>query len=31
VDTLWPNMVALAVFGVTILTISVLRFHKTIE
>jgi ABC-2 type transport system permease protein len=31
VDTLWPNLVALAVFGVTILTISVLRFHKTIE
>jgi ABC-2 type transport system permease protein len=30
-DTLWPNMLALGVFGVTILTISVMRFHKTIE
>jgi ABC-2 type transport system permease protein len=30
-DTLWPNMLALGVFGVTILWISVLRFHKTIE
>jgi ABC-2 type transport system permease protein len=30
-DTLWPNMLALGVFGVTILSISVMRFHKTIE
>jgi ABC-2 type transport system permease protein len=30
-DTLWPNLVALLVFGVTILTISVSRFHKTME
>lgn len=30
-DVLWPNYVALAVFGVTILTISVSRFHKTLE
>lgn len=30
-DTLWPNLVALAVFGVTILSISVSRFHKTME
>jgi ABC-2 type transport system permease protein len=30
-DTLWPNMLALGVFGVTILWISVARFHKTIE
>jgi ABC-2 type transport system permease protein len=31
VDTLWPQMAALAVFGVVILTISVNRFHKTLE
>jgi ABC-2 type transport system permease protein len=30
-DTLWPNLVALLVFGVTILSISVSRFHKTME
>ncbi len=30
-DVLWPNYVALAVFGVTILSISVSRFHKTLE
>jgi ABC-2 type transport system permease protein len=30
-DTLWPNLVALGVFGVTILSISVSRFHKTME
>jgi ABC-2 type transport system permease protein len=30
-DTLWPNLAALAVFGVTILSISVMRFHKTME
>ena len=30
-DTLWPNLAALAVFGVTILWISVKRFHKTLE
>lgn len=30
-DILWPNMAALAVFGVTILTLSVKRFHKTLE
>jgi ABC-2 type transport system permease protein len=30
-DALWPNMLALAVFGVTILWISVLRFHKHLE
>ncbi|MEI9813270.1 MAG: ABC transporter permease [Acidobacteriota bacterium] len=30
-DVLWPNFAALAVFGVTILSISVARFHKTIE
>jgi ABC-2 type transport system permease protein len=30
-DTLWPNIVALAIFGVVVLWISVLRFHKTME
>jgi ABC-2 type transport system permease protein len=30
-DVLWPNMAMLAVFGVTILSISVARFRKTIE
>jgi len=29
--TLWPQMLALAVFGVTILWLSVLRFHKQLE
>ncbi|MEO5923762.1 MAG: ABC transporter permease [Bryobacteraceae bacterium] len=31
IDILWPNLLALAVFGVTILSISVMRFHKTLE
>jgi ABC-2 type transport system permease protein len=31
ISTLWPQMVALAIFGVTILWLSVLRFHKTLE
>ncbi len=31
IGTLWPQMVALAVFGVTILWLSVLRFHKQLE
>jgi len=31
IDTLWPNLVALAIFGVTILWFSVTRFHKTLE
>jgi ABC-2 type transport system permease protein len=30
-DTLWPNFIALAVFGVVILGLSVQRFHKTLE
>ena len=30
-DTLWPELLALAVFGVAILWISVLRFHKHLE
>lgn len=31
VESLWPQMVALAVFGVTILWLSVQRFHKHLE
>jgi ABC-2 type transport system permease protein len=31
ISTLWPQMVALAIFGVTILSLSVLRFHKQLE
>jgi ABC-2 type transport system permease protein len=31
IETLWPQMAALAVFGVTILTMSVLRFHKKLD
>ena len=31
IDILWPNLVALGVFGVVILSISVMRFHKTLE
>ena len=30
-DILWPNMLVLGVFGVTILTLAVKRFHKTLE
>lgn len=30
-DTLWPNFVALGVFGVIVLTLSVQRFHKQLE
>ncbi|HTB10328.1 MAG TPA: ABC transporter permease [Bryobacteraceae bacterium] len=31
IGTLWPQLVALAIFGVTILSLSVLRFHKQLE
>lgn len=31
IDILWPNLLALGVFGVLILSISVARFHKTLE
>lgn len=31
IDVLWPNFLALGVFGLVILTISVSRFHKTLE
>jgi ABC-2 type transport system permease protein len=30
-DILWPQMVAMGVLGVTLLTISVLRFHKALD
>ena len=30
-DILWPNLVALAFFGITILSISIARFRKTLE
>ncbi len=30
-ETLWPQMLALAVFGVVILSLSVQRFHKHLE
>jgi ABC-2 type transport system permease protein len=30
-DTLWPNLLAMGVFGVAILWMSVLRFHKHLE
>jgi len=31
IDTLWPQIVALAIFGVIILSLSVNRFHKQLE
>ncbi len=31
IAALWPQMVALAIFGVTILWLSVMRFHKHLE
>jgi len=31
IESLWPQMVALALFGVTILWLSVQRFHKQLE
>jgi len=31
VEALWPQMAALAIFGVTILSLSVSRFHKQLE
>jgi ABC-2 type transport system permease protein len=30
-EALWPQMLALLVFGVTILTVSALRFHKRLD
>ncbi len=31
VDVLWPQMLALAIFGVTILTLSAMRFRKRLD
>ena len=31
IDTLWPNLAALAVLGVTVLWLAVQRFHKHLE
>jgi ABC-2 type transport system permease protein len=31
IDTLWPQLMALAVFGVLVLSLSVMRFHKHLE
>ena len=31
IDVLWPQMLALAVFGSTILGVSALRFHKRLD
>ena len=31
IDVLWPQFVMLAVFGVSILTFSALRFHKRLD
>jgi ABC-2 type transport system permease protein len=31
IDVLWPQMLALAVFGVAIVWLSALRFHKTLD
>jgi ABC-2 type transport system permease protein len=31
IDTLWPNLVALAIFGVVILSLAVNRFHKQLD
>ena len=30
-DVLWPQFVGMAIIGVTLLTVSVLRFHKSLE
>jgi ABC-2 type transport system permease protein len=31
IETLWPKMLCLAVYGVAILSLSALRFHKTLD
>lgn len=31
VETLWPQMVALTIYGVVVLSLSALRFHKTLD
>jgi len=30
-DILWPQMAAMAVLGVTLLTAAILRFHKALD
>ena len=30
-DVLWPQVLALAAYGVVVLTFSVLRFHKRLD
>jgi ABC-2 type transport system permease protein len=31
IETLWPQMIALAVFGVSVLGLSAARFHKRLD
>ena len=31
IATLWPQIVALAIYGVIVLWLSILRFHKQLE
>lgn len=31
IDTLWPQMLAMLVYGCTIMTLSALRFHKRLD
>src|SRR5207248_11211323 len=31
INVLWPQMVALAIYGVAVLGLSVVRFHKTLD
>jgi hypothetical protein len=31
IAVLWPQMVILTFFGVTVLTLSAVRFHKTLD
>jgi ABC-2 type transport system permease protein len=31
IDVLWPQLLAMAVFGVSILTVSAMRFHKRLD
>jgi ABC-2 type transport system permease protein len=31
VSVLWPQMLALAVFGISMITLSALRFHKKLD
>jgi ABC-2 type transport system permease protein len=31
ISVLWPQMVALAIYGVTVLSLSALRFHKSLD